>query len=108
MSMAADHLRRAVELARATIQLARKPSGDSYNLGVYLAAEGKFDQAREELLGALERCPNSWWALEAIDDLQDLAIVPGVDHAQVGELVKLLERSGTINEPPSPATEPSG
>ncbi len=92
-SQAHDHLRIAVEQARRAIALGHSPSNDSYNLVVYLGAEGGFEEARRELIKALESYPNQSWESEAIADLYDLASVQGVDSAKVDELVEILRSS---------------
>jgi hypothetical protein len=55
-----------------------------------LAAEGKFSQARNEFLEAMQKCPSPQWTAEAIDDLGKLANVPGMDQVQIYSLIELL------------------
>jgi hypothetical protein len=62
-------------------------------LAVYLGAEGKFEEARLELIKALKTQPSQLWESEAIDDLEDLACVRGVDSGKVGELAQILRAS---------------
>jgi tetratricopeptide (TPR) repeat protein len=92
-SEAYSYLRNAVEQARKTIALGYVPSNDSYNITVYLAAEGRFEEAKQEFDNALAIYPSQPWGAEAIDDLRDLAKVQGVDSAKVDELIEIIRSS---------------
>ena len=92
-SQAHTYLRNAVDQVRKNIVHRRAPSNDAYNLAVYLAAEGRFDEAKQELQDALATYPKQSWELEVIDDLRDLASIPGVDSPKVGQLIEFMSNS---------------
>ena len=92
-SQAYTYLRNAIDQVRKETAHRRAPSNDAYNLAVYLAAEGRFDEAKQELQDALATYPKQSWELEVIDDLRDLASMPGIDSTNVGELIEFMSNS---------------
>jgi tetratricopeptide (TPR) repeat protein len=92
-SQAYTHLRNAADQVRKNIIHERAPSNDRYNLAVYLAAEGRFDEAKQALQDALAIYPKHSWALEFLNDLRDLARTPGVDSIKVHELIEFMNGS---------------
>jgi tetratricopeptide (TPR) repeat protein len=64
---------------------------DAFNVAVYRAASGDLEGARGDLVRAIERFYGVLRIREAVDDLRDLAGVPGMDATGIAGLISLLD-----------------
>jgi tetratricopeptide (TPR) repeat protein len=97
ISTAEKQLRVAIELARKAMRENDQPGNDSYNLAVYLAAAGRFDETEDQLAAALANYHNQVWISEAIDDLRNLSNVREFNVEQVNRLMGILKQGSTTN-----------
>ena len=95
---AATDIATAVRLVSEHLGSAAASGHDAYNVGLYRAASGDLEQARGDLGRAIESFPDVWLMREALDDLRDLARVPGIDHAGIAPLIELLTDAATAIE----------
>jgi tetratricopeptide (TPR) repeat protein/transcriptional regulator with XRE-family HTH domain len=89
---AAEDLETAIEVVRERIRSASAYRYDAYNLAVYLAAAGTFEQANKQLARAIEEFPEPGLELEAVNDLRILAMDFGENAAEIDKLIELLEK----------------
>ncbi len=66
---------------------------DAYNLAVFRAAAGDYQQASIDIAQAIERSPCESSMHEAIDDLRELGGIPGTDPARIARLTEQLQRA---------------
>lgn len=80
----------AVDLGTRAIQSTQAPLSAFYDLGLYLAAQGDFSQAREYYNDAVEKSLGPHPLDQAVDDLRDLRTIPGVNMVEISSLVEML------------------
>ena len=89
---AAGDLETAIKLVSQRIRSASAYRYDAYNLAIYLAATGSFEQANNQLASAIGAFPEPSLELEAINDLRILAAAAGGNATEIGKLIELLEK----------------
>jgi tetratricopeptide (TPR) repeat protein len=87
---AARHLAVAADLGLKAIQSTEAPLSAFYDLGLYRAAENNFNKARECYSDAIERSPGTHLLDQAVDDLNDLITIPGVNINEISGLTEML------------------
>jgi tetratricopeptide (TPR) repeat protein len=89
----ARYLTSAIDLAMAAIESSGSPGQDLYNLAIYKAALGDYEQADRNLQEAIERAPDKYLIRDAIDDLRDLSSTPGINAIEITRLAELLRNA---------------
>src|SRR5712691_608337 len=94
---AARNLATSVDLVVTAIQTAKRPGKDLYNLIIYRAALGNYEQACRDVMNAIEQAPNIYWVREATDDLRALSGVPNIITLEVARLIDMLSDENLTN-----------
>ena len=95
---AARNLESAIDLVTAAIQSSSSPARDLYNLAIYKAAQGDFEQASRNLQEAMEQSLDKHLIRDAIDDLRDLGSTPGINVPEIDRLARLHGLQATLAE----------
>lgn len=85
-------VRTAINLAAENIQEDPDDMQERFNIAVYHAALGQYDEARTALLDTLRRNPWQEHVNDVQNDLRDLAVIREVDHDAVNGLIALVEK----------------
>jgi tetratricopeptide (TPR) repeat protein len=97
---AGSHLTAAIDLALTAVNSAENSGRGEFNLAVYLAARGAYEQAHITLRSAVKRSPFLYLIREAADDLRDLGGVAGISALEITRLLEVLSPN-----PPRRSTE---
>ena len=89
----ARYLTSAIDLVMAAIESSGSPGQDLYNMAIYKAAWGDYEQANRNLQEAIKRAPDKYLIHDAIDDLRDLGSAPGIKAVEITRLAELLRNA---------------